>query len=58
MLDPYDHPIRDFPGELPIVMSDKLHGVWVEYYLRSNREIRVYDLVGTWLWLWLINMLT
>ena len=58
MLDPYDHPIRDFPGELPIVLSDTLHGVWVEYYLRSNREIKVYDLIGTWQWLQLVSMLT
>ena len=48
MLDPYDHPIRDFPGDLPVVLCADLHGVWVEYYLRSNREIRPYDLMGRW----------
>lgn len=48
MLDPYDHPIRNFPGELPVILSSKIDGLWVEYYLRQNAEIKAYDLMGTW----------
>ena len=45
MLDPYDHPIRDFP-ELPVTLSSKEKGMWIEYYMRQNKEIRPYDLMG------------
>ena len=45
MLDPYDHPIRDFP-ELPVTLSSKENGMWIEYYMRQNKEIKPYDLMG------------
>ena len=45
MLDPYDHPIRDFP-ELPLTLSSKEKGMWIEYYMRQNKEIKPYDLMG------------
>ena len=45
MLDPYDHPIRDFP-ELPVTLSSKEKGMWIEYYMRQNKEIKPYDLMG------------
>ena len=45
MLDPYDHPIRDFP-ELPVTLSSKEKGMWIEYYMRQNKEIKLYDLMG------------
>ena len=47
MLDPYDHPIRDFP-ELPLTLSSKEKGMWIEYYMRQNKEIKPYDLMGTY----------
>lgn len=45
MLDPYDHPIRDFQ-ELPVTLSSKEKGMWIEYYMRQNKEIKPYDLMG------------
>ena len=48
MLDPYDHPIRDFP-ELPVTLSSKEKGMWIEYYMRQNKEIKPYDLMGMWI---------
>ena len=46
MLDPYDHPIRNFGNELPIIISSEIQGWEVENYLRRNHAIKVYDLVG------------
>lgn len=45
ILDPYDHPIRDF-AELPVTLSSKEKGMWIEYYMRQNKEIKPYDLMG------------
>ena len=46
LLDAYDHGIRSFPTELPVALSTELEGWEVENYLRKNREIKVYDLMG------------
>jgi len=48
MLDPFDHPIRDFGRDLPIVLSTELKGDEVEHYLRRNLAIKVYDLICTY----------
>lgn len=45
-LDPFDHGIRNFP-ELPALLSSELEGHDVEYYQRQNREITLYDMIGT-----------
>lgn len=45
LLDPYDHPIRNF-SELPPTLSTEMKGWEVEYYLRKNLDIKVYDLMG------------
>ncbi|KAL6720525.1 hypothetical protein ACLMJK_002449 [Lecanora helva] len=46
VLDPYDHGIRDFPGELPVALSTEIEGWEIEYYLRKNNEIKPYDLMA------------
>ncbi|KAL6714540.1 hypothetical protein ACLMJK_007965 [Lecanora helva] len=46
MLDPFDHPIRDFGDDLPIILSSEMKGWEVENHLRKNLAIRVYDLVA------------
>lgn len=46
VLDPFDHPIRDFGYDLPIILSSEIKGWEVENYLRRNLAIRVYDLIG------------
>lgn len=46
MLDPWDHPIRDFGDDLPIIISSCVLGWEIEHYLRRNRAIRIYDIVG------------
>ncbi|KAK4694553.1 hypothetical protein P7C71_g3046, partial [Lecanoromycetidae sp. Uapishka_2] len=46
MLDPFDHPIRDFGRDLPIVLSTELKGDEVEHYLRKNLAIKIYDLIA------------
>ena len=46
LLDPFDHGIRDFPGELPPSLSTEIEGWEVEYYLRKNEQIKPYDLMG------------
>jgi len=46
MLDPFDHPIRDFGNDLPIVLSSRMAGWEIENDLRRNGAIRVYDLAG------------
>lgn len=45
MLDPFDHPIRNFGRDLPIVLSTELKGDEVEHYLRKNLAMKVYDLI-------------
>lgn len=45
VLDPYDHPVRNFP-ELPDCLSTQTSGMWIEHYLRKNLEIKAYDLMG------------
>lgn len=49
VLDPYDHPVRDFPTELPPTLSTEMNGWEIEYYLRQNRAIKAYDLMGKYL---------
>ena len=46
MLDPYDHPIRDFGLHLPIVLSSQMKGWEIENYMRKNSAITIYDLIG------------
>ncbi len=46
VLDPYNHPVRDFPGELPVCLSTAISGAEVELYTRRNPEIHPYDLMG------------
>ena len=46
VLDPYNHPVRDFPGELPVTLSTQISGAEIEYYMRKNSEITLYDLMG------------
>lgn len=45
LLDPYDHPIRNFP-ELPATLSTEMKGWEVEHHLRKNLAIKPYDLMG------------
>ena len=47
VLDAFDHGLRDFGNQLPMYISSELEGHDIEDYLRRNREISVYDLVGT-----------
>ena len=47
MLYPHGCPIRNFPGELPVVLCANIEPLRVEYYLRQNEEIKAYDLTGT-----------
>lgn len=47
VLDAFDHGLRNFCNQLPMYVSSELEGHDIEYYLRRNREISVYDLVGT-----------
>ena len=49
VLDAFDHGLRNFGHQLPIYISSELEGHDIEDYLRRNREISVYDLVGTYL---------
>ena len=46
LLDPYYHGIRDFPTELPVALSTELEDWNIEYLLRKNKEIKIYDLMG------------
>lgn len=46
VLDPFDHPVREFGRELPATLSTEMKGDEVEYYLRKNLAIKVYDLIG------------
>jgi len=46
MLDPFDHPIRDFVNDLPIILSSEIKGWEIENYLRRNLAIKAYDLIG------------
>lgn len=46
VLDAFDHGLRDFGNQLPMYVSSELEGHDIEDYLRRNREISVYDLVG------------
>ena len=45
VLDPYDHPVRDFL-ELPATISTDEPGCMIEFHLRKNRQISAYDLMG------------
>ena len=47
VLDAFDHGLRNFGDQLPMYVSSELEGHDIEDYLRRNREIAVYDLVGT-----------
>lgn len=47
ILDAFDHGLRNFRDQLPMYVSSELEGHDIEDYLRRNREISVYDLVGT-----------
>ena len=47
VLDAFDHGLRNFGHQLPMYVSSELEGHDIEDYLRRNREISVYDLVGT-----------
>ena len=46
VLDAFDHGLRNFGNQLPMYVSSELDGQDIEHYLRSNRQISVYDLVG------------
>ena len=46
VLDAFDHGLRNFGNQLPVYVSTELEGHDVEHYLRRNREISVYDLIG------------
>lgn len=46
VLDGFDHGLRNFGNQLPMYVSSELEGHDIEDYLRRNREISVYDLVG------------
>lgn len=46
VLDGFDHGLRNFGSQLPMYVSSELEGHDIEDYLRRNREISVYDLVG------------
>lgn len=46
VLDAFDHGIRHFPGQLPLPLSTELEGWRFEHYLRRNRQIKRYDLMG------------
>ena len=46
VLDAWDHGLRNFHDQLPIYVSSELEGRDIEHYLRRNREITIYDLVG------------
>ena len=46
LLDPFDHGIRDFPGELPPCLSTNVEGWEIEHYKRRNSQINTYDLMG------------
>ena len=48
VLDAFDHGLRNFGYQLPMDVSSELEGHDIEDYLRRNREISVYDLVGMW----------
>ena len=47
VLDAFDHGLRDFGHQLPLYISPELEGHDIEDFLRRDREISVYDLVGT-----------
>ena len=46
VLDAFDHGLRNFGDQLPMYVSSELEGHDIEHYLRRNREISVYDLIG------------
>ena len=46
VLDPYDHAIRDFGNDLPLCLSSQIEGHDIETYMRRNKEITFYDLIG------------
>ena len=46
VLDAFDHGLRNFGNQLPMYVSTELEGHDIEDYLRRNREISVYDLIG------------
>ena len=46
VLDAFDHGLRNFRNQLPMYVSSELEGHDIEDYLRRNREISVYDLIG------------
>ena len=48
VLDAFDHGLRNFGLQLPMYVSSELEGHDIEDYLRRNREISVYDLIGMW----------
>ena len=48
VLDGFDHGLRNFGHQLPMYISSEVEGHDIEDYLRRNREISVYDLVGMW----------
>ena len=46
VLDAFDHGLRNFGNQLPMYVSSELEGHDIEHYLRRNRQISVYDLIG------------
>ena len=46
VLDAFDHGLRNFGNQLPMYVSSELEGHDIEDYIRRNREISIYDLVG------------
>ena len=46
VLDSSDHGIRDFGNDLPQCISSRIEGWDIETYLRRNKGIRHYDIIG------------
>ena len=46
VLDSFDHGIRDFPGILPMCLSSELAGHDIMHYMRQDKNISLYDMIG------------
>jgi len=46
VLDRWMHGIRSFPDVLPLTLDSELDGQSIEYYMRQNRAITLYDIIG------------
>ena len=46
VLDCWKYGVRFFPEQLPLTLSSELDGQSLEYYMRQNGAITLYDIIG------------